>query len=60
MATTKEPVRVPFVIAQVGAEPTGSPDIEQLVSFIEKLEPETLTVDPNGPELESKEMDGPV
>ena len=59
LATTKEPVTVPFVIMQVW-DATGLPDNVQLVSFVEKSEPETLTVDPNSAELESKEMEGPV
>jgi len=45
------------VSAQVG-ELTGCPDKEQLVSFVEKSDPETLIVAPNEPELESKVMDG--
>jgi hypothetical protein len=56
-ATTNCAVKVPSVIVQVG-ELTGCPDKEQLVSFVEKSDPETLIVAPNEPELESKEMDG--
>lgn len=48
-----------MAIEQIG-ELTGLPDNEQLVSFVEKATPETLMVKPNGPELESKEIDGPV
>ena len=57
-ATTKEPPSTPLRIEHAG-ELTGSPDNEQLVSFVEKSEPETFIVEPNWPELESKDMDGP-
>ena len=55
----KEPDRIPFAIEQVG-ELTGSPDNVQLVSFAEKAVPKTLTVEPNRPEVGSKEIDGPA
>jgi len=45
------------VIVQVG-ELTGWPDKEQVVSFVEKSVPETLTVAPNEPALESNEING--
>ena len=59
LATVNEAVSVPLVIAQVG-DVTASPDNAQLVSFIEKSEPDTLMVDPVEPELGSSEMYGLV
>ena len=59
MATTNDPVKVPFLIEQVG-EVTGAPDNEQVVSFAEKLEPEMVTLVPMYPELGAKEIDASV
>lgn len=36
------------------------PDIEQAVSFLEKPEPDTATINPAEPELGLREMDGTV
>jgi len=51
------PVKIPPETEQVG-DATMLPDIEQVVSLGEKLDPETSTVDPAGPEDGLREMDG--
>jgi hypothetical protein len=49
---------VPPEIKQLGL-PIGVPDNEQLVSSVEKPEPETVTDDPTGAEAELNVMNGP-
>ena len=56
MATVKEPVNVPSETWQVDSV-TGVPVSEQLVSLVEKPEPETVTVEPTEAETGLRRMD---
>jgi len=51
------PVRIPSETEHVW-DATTLPDIEQVVSLVEKPEPETSTVDSAEPEDGSREIDG--
>ena len=51
------PVKIPPETEQVW-DATTLPDIEQVVSLVEKPEPETSTVNPTEPEVGLREIDG--
>jgi hypothetical protein len=53
-----EAVTVPTAIEQVSFSPAPPSDKVQLVSFAEKLVPDTFTVLPAAPVCESNVMDG--
>ena len=51
------PVKIPPETEQVW-DATTLPEIEQIVSLVEKPEPETSTVNPPEPEVGLREIDG--